>query len=107
MRGRLDSFGVAMGVFLPNSIPGNSIDKRAATFPAALALPNSGARGGAPQLGRERFHFFARFLECARTVDALRSIAQLLFHRHLRRDAPWRFLSAEEADRKSTRLNSS
>src|SRR2546428_557406 len=88
MRGRLDSFGVAMGIFLPNSIPGNSIDKWAATFPAAVALPNSGPRGGTAQLGRERFHLFAYFLERARTVDALRSIAQLLFHRHLRRDAP-------------------
>src|SRR5207245_11259093 len=102
MRGRLGSFGVAMGVFLPNSIPGNSIDKRAATFPAAVALLNSGARGGTPQLGRERRDLLARFLERARTVDALRSIAQLLFHRHLRRDAPSRFLCAESA-REQTR----
>src|SRR6266568_4373613 len=102
MRGRLDSFGVAMGIFLPNSIPGNSIDKWAATFPAAVALPNSGPRGGTAQLGRERFHLFAYFLERARTVDALRSIAQLLFHRHLRRDAPSRFLCTEPA-REQTR----
>lgn len=56
------------------------------------------------QFGRQRFDLLASLFEGPGTVDLLRGMTQLLFHRHLRGDTAARFLFAEAARKEAFEL---